>query len=274
MGSGARYGTCRRRSSRRRLVNRLSRAGDETGGEPMHRTPPTPPPLPVPQRVIPLKHSGLGVAATALALVTVLACAALLPGSLEGGFATFVRRTTAIGITATFCVIGIALAVAGCVSRTRRRTWAVVGLTACLLAPAWPIYHCCFAPRPRDLVAAIYRGDASEVRTLLARGVSPESVKLHTWAIGGGRTALTGAVSMKRIDLIDLVLDAGANIEAADPSGATPLLEAIVTRDPRVVAHLLDRGARLNARTANGHTPLSNAAAVSTTDVIALLIDR
>jgi hypothetical protein len=184
------------------------------------------------------------------------------------------RRATALGITSLLCVVGLALAVAGCVSRKRRRAWAVVGLGVCLIVPAWPIAFVFFTPRPRDLVMAIERCDARAARSFLARGLSPESVALNTWALGGGRTALTAAVATKRLDLVDLVLDAGANIEAADPSGDTPLIVAIGTRDPLVVTHLLDRGAKLNARDARGHTAISWAAAISTTDVIGLLIER
>jgi len=79
---------------------------------------------------------------------------------------------------------------------------------------------------------------------------------------------------MKRIDLIDLVLDAGADIDAPDPSGATPLGEAIGQRDPLIVVHLLDRGAKLNARNHFGHTPISSAASISTPAVVGLLLDR
>ena len=51
----------------------------------------------------------------------------------------------------------------------------------------------------------------------------------------------------KQKSLIDLLLDAGSNIEHKDKAGATPLHRAVRARSPEAVRCLLERGARPDA---------------------------
>jgi len=54
--------------------------------------------------------------------------------------------------------------------------------------------------------------------------------------------------------VIDLLLDAGYNIEATDSQGKTPLLQALVCGNVDIAKRLIERGANINAV-----SPLGNA---------------
>ena len=72
-------------------------------------------------------------------------------------------------------------------------------------------------------------------------------------------TALTKAVvadSRRVIQIIDALLDKGADINARDSQGNTPLM---VAANARVVRHLIERGADVDAVNASGQTLLSMA---------------
>ena len=59
---------------------------------------------------------------------------------------------------------------------------------------------------------------------------------------------------------VQAALDAGADLEARDEDGRTPLMFAAGSNSPEVVQTLLDAGADLEARTESGQTPLMGAA--------------
>ena len=70
---------------------------------------------------------------------------------------------------------------------------------------------------------------------------------------------------------ITLLLDAGANLEATDQEGNTPLHQAVMLGSLRGAETLLARGAKVNAKNRSGQTPLSLAKARQNTDMIQLL---
>jgi ankyrin repeat protein len=73
---------------------------------------------------------------------------------------------------------------------------------------------------------------------------------------------------------MELLLDAGANIEAVDREGNTPLHEAAAVGSRRAVELLLARGARRQVKNRAGKTPLSLARARNDADVVQLLGGR
>ena len=79
-----------------------------------------------------------------------------------------------------------------------------------------------------------------------------------------------GGEGWKDPSVIAVIMDAGANVEARDKYGWTPLHFA---KAPSVIAALVDAGANLEARTEEGWTPLHVAAQFSkiTSQVEALL---
>lgn len=72
---------------------------------------------------------------------------------------------------------------------------------------------------------------------------------------------------------IDLLLEAGADVEASDYSGFTPLMRASFLGLPATIRALLDSGANLEARAPGGLTPLQLAIALGPTDNVRTLID-
>ncbi|KAL7956687.1 ankyrin repeat-containing domain protein [Trichoderma compactum] len=77
-------------------------------------------------------------------------------------------------------------------------------------------------------------------------------------------------------DMVKLLLDQGANIEAKDDDGDTPLISAIRIGNGNagVVKLLLDRGADVEVEDEYGNTPLQFAKRQGYEDVVKLLLDR
>ncbi len=91
----------------------------------------------------------------------------------------------------------------------------------------------------------------------------------------GGLQPLWMASTNGSADMIRLLVDAGANVNTPNGTGATPLMAAAMSGSVDAVAQLLDEGAFANAReTANGQTPLMFAAWEDRADVIRLLVER
>src|SRR5690349_10047978 len=114
----------------------------------------------------------------------------------------------------------------------------LLGLLAALLGAA------ACAQRPdTPLTQAAARNDVVALRHLLADG--------HRADEGGDSwTALIWATRSGSIDAMNLLLDAGADVNRPGSTGddwdATPLQHAILERQPAAVRVLLDRGADVN----------------------------
>lgn len=99
-------------------------------------------------------------------------------------------------------------------------------------------------------------------------------------AASGEVAALHDAASTGNVAAIRRELDAGAEIDARfDGSegwtrGMTPLMTAIFHRQGEAARLLLERGAEINAAAADGRTPLIYAAGWGNSDMVALLLDR
>ncbi|KAK1510762.1 hypothetical protein CTAM01_01335 [Colletotrichum tamarilloi] len=93
-----------------------------------------------------------------------------------------------------------------------------------------------------------------------------------------GRTPLHWAASMKNVSTVQLLIDSGADLEATDDKGWTPLLVSIkapATFDlSAVVRALLESGSDLKYRDNNGVTPIAEACTQGNPRVISALMDR
>jgi uncharacterized protein len=85
--------------------------------------------------------------------------------------------------------------------------------------------------------------------------------------IPGAKTPLLYAAREGHLDIVRLLLDAGAGIERADADGVTPLLMAILNGQIPVATYLLDRGADVRASDWYGQTPLFAAVDLRDLDV-------
>jgi hypothetical protein len=74
--------------------------------------------------------------------------------------------------------------------------------------------------------------------------------------------------------IVKLLLDKGADIEAKDNSGQTPLLWAIYDGRKEIVKLLLDKGADIKAKDKIGLTPLSLATCGGRKEIAKLLLDK
>jgi ankyrin repeat protein len=96
-----------------------------------------------------------------------------------------------------------------------------------------------------ELIEAAKRGDVPTTRKLLEGGNSDLSV-----ADGFGRTALHYAARLGHEDIMRILIEAGAQVDAKDNDGYTPLLRAIQGGDSNfgAVRQLLDAGADRTTR--------------------------
>ena len=101
-----------------------------------------------------------------------------------------------------------------------------------------------------ELLEAVKRGDAERVRELLDRGADPNARDERGW------TPLHYAAERGRADVARLLLDEGARVDAEDGEGLTPLHFAAEAGSPEAVKLLVERGADVSARDVHGRTPL------------------
>jgi len=120
------------------------------------------------------------------------------------------------------------------------------------------------------LSEAIVKGDLQLVKNLLAQGVNINAPL-------DGRTALHQAASAGHTDILKILLDAGADINARDrglfSQGADALYLASVSGHSDVVRELLSKGAKVDSTEDNGWTSLIKAAQLGNVAVARVLLD-
>ncbi|KAK8129310.1 hypothetical protein PG999_001690 [Apiospora kogelbergensis] len=89
-----------------------------------------------------------------------------------------------------------------------------------------------------------------------------------------GQTPLWWATANGHEEIVHILLDGGADIEARDNDGRTSLWMAVVSRHLSVAELLIKRGADIEARDGGGRTPLWAAAAAGYKEVSELLIEN
>lgn len=125
------------------------------------------------------------------------------------------------------------------------------------------------APFFATIDEAIARGDTADVKRHLAR--TPEL--LRPPAGGAKLTPLHQAILRRKPDIVVLLLDAGADLNATDAAQRTPLHMAVERGDAAIVAALLSRKANATTRDRTGWTPLHHAAAKDQIEIARLLLD-
>jgi len=123
-------------------------------------------------------------------------------------------------------------------------------------------------PKLRKQITAVRTRHDADARRLLTS--DPELVKAED---SGGSTLLHHAAGFGTAEAIGMLLDAGADIGAANRTESTPLHWAV--GDEVKMRLLLDRGAAVDSKTVDGRTPLYLAASQHDSDGSArLLLDR
>jgi len=119
------------------------------------------------------------------------------------------------------------------------------------------------------LTDAAMQGDKDAVRTLLKQKVDLNA------AHGDGATALHWAAYNDDLELVKMLLAAGANVKASTREGAiTPLFMACSNGNAAIIEALLKAGADAKAVKANGTTALMLAAASGNADAVKVLLDH
>ena len=118
------------------------------------------------------------------------------------------------------------------------------------------------------LVDAVKALDKTAVREMVRR---PETVNI---AAADGTTALYWAAERNDLEVVDLLLKAGANPNVASRYGYTPLAMAALNGNEKVLARLLDAGADPNAATPDAETPLMAAARTGVAPAVKVLLAR
>ena len=124
------------------------------------------------------------------------------------------------------------------------------------------------------IAQALYKSHTATAKVLLERGAdanaryneSSKSTLLHVVARHSSWEA--------QIPNIDLLLEKGADLEAKDDDGQTPLVVGIQSQGFETVRYLLERGADLEARDRHGQTPLMVAIQKDILETVNLLLEK
>ncbi len=131
--------------------------------------------------------------------------------------------------------------------------------------------------KSNQLISAARSGDVATVKQLLAAGVSPETRDLT------GMSPLLAAGFGGHAEIVQLLLDKGADVNETHDGGATALQGAAMGPPPlgqggkgnvEVVKLLLGRGAEVNAKDGMGSTALHQGALYRHPDVVRLLLAK
>lgn len=122
-----------------------------------------------------------------------------------------------------------------------------------------------------ELHFAAYCGDAEGVLAALTQGLDVDGQD------DNGYTALhwnadMGCTPGDREAIVTILLDHGAEIEARDAQGRTPLFVAASSGSAQIVRALVLAGADVNARSNSGATPLMLAASSGSLEAVTFLL--
>jgi len=123
-----------------------------------------------------------------------------------------------------------------------------------LCLPLWWVVSALAAPELPLWAAASWRNDIATVRAHIAAGTNIDTV--DDWT---GKTALHYAAEYGHLEIADLLLANGANVNHRDDDKATPLYFAAVGGFVEVAKLLLVYGADINARDKARETPMDGA---------------
>lgn len=139
----------------------------------------------------------------------------------------------------------------------RRRWWLL----------AHPNHLQTLSPPDRALYQSAVRGVSHNIDVLLRRGANPNLTLLY------GLPILVMCAGLGRTEVVRLLLDAGADVNASGPdSGYTALHNAAGEARTEIVRLLVERGANTECRMSSAATPLMLAAHRGYADAVTVLV--
>jgi len=150
--------------------------------------------------------------------------------------------------------------------RLGTKVWALVPLALLLLliVPPFVGWNEQFGD---NLSSAALEGRVADVERMLAGGADPNE------APGRGRLPLQQAVLAGDRTIFDLLVAKGAKLDGR-PETTGPIHYAIFARRPEFLKLLVDRGANVNARDNTGNTPLAAAAKRGDAEIVLYLMSH
>jgi ankyrin repeat protein len=150
---------------------------------------------------------------------------------------------------------------------------AAIILTVVLLAVPLMLLTGCGKERTQDelnneLIAAAVEGNIARVKTLLDEGADINAQNSK------GMTPLHIAVESDSPLNVERIVNLGADVNARDNRGWTPLHLAAFLNSTKAISILLDGGANVNARDNESKTPLDVAADYRRVEAAKLLLER
>jgi ankyrin repeat protein len=118
---------------------------------------------------------------------------------------------------------------------------------------------------------AALSGDLQAVSLLVEQGAQPTFTLIRGYE---ARTALHMAASAGHLEIVQLLLDLGANVNQRDRYGDTALVTTASNGFLNITEVLINHGADVNAVGLSGYTPLARAAGTSPLEVVRLLVEK
>lgn len=121
---------------------------------------------------------------------------------------------------------------------------------------------------PQDIFEAIRRQDKEAVIDFLNKKVNLSLINEEE------KTPLLCAAEIGALEIVRLLIDHGAALEAKAKDKRTPLMLAISNAHPAVAAYLLQKGADVNVHSITHYTPIMQAAAKGYLDLMREMIPK
>lgn len=126
------------------------------------------------------------------------------------------------------------------------------------------------------LALAAYSGKVETSKALLDAGAEIDTKTGDYHSLYGKTTPLGLAVMQDHADMVTLLIDRGADVNAVCLHGRTPLMMAVGSDDStiEIASKLLENGAKVNVQDNNGRTPLMGAVLSRRGDLVTLLLEH
>lgn len=111
-----------------------------------------------------------------------------------------------------------------------------------------------------SLVVAAREGDVKRVKDLFDQGANPNDY----YPVGeacdkdyfSDSNVFNDVITFKNIEIVEVFLDEGVDVNLSDEIGKTPLMTATNWKSPEIVALLISNGANVNFKNKDGKTAL------------------